>query len=545
VEFDISPDGRSIAYVGPGAVGGTQLWIRALDDLEPRPIPGTQDASLPRYSPGGDALVFWLANGYSSIALPSGSPSRLLDGAIREVTWGFDGWLYFPRDRGIARIPVTGGEPEMVVDAPEEGDYRVPNALPGGRSMIATHRTGPTSRLVAISLETGAVSDLVEGSMARHTSSGHLVYVRGDGTLFAAPFDEDAAELGPSVEVLAGVEVDGQESSGQFAISQSGTLLYRSGPSRSGLYNLVWVDRDGAVERVDPNWSFDGSSPLSAGADEIGLAISPDGTRVALKIHSDDGEDIWVRDLNTGSMLRLTRDAGVDRRPRWSADGERVVFHSDRGGNRDLWEIPADGTGAPRLLLDLDRPILEVQLSPEWFILRLGGMAGVVGDRDIVGVRRGDTTVVPLAAEPFDEKAMALSPDGRWLAYESTETGTEEIYVRPFPDVEGGKFPVSLEGGGAPRWSVSGDELFFVSRDRQMMAAEILTDGGAFRVGQRLPLFDVDELSINIDVTWATYDLAADGRFLMHQFDIAEEVPRRLVIVENWLEEMKERVGRN
>jgi serine/threonine-protein kinase len=275
------------------------------------------------------------------------------------------------------------------------------------------------------------------------------------------------------------------------------------------------------------------------------VEISPDGTRAALKIHSEAGEDIWVKELDRGPLSRLTFHEDVDRRPRWSVDGERILFNTDRGENRDLWERQADGTGSPELVLDLDRPILEVQISPdeEWFVLRLGGVANVTGGRDIVGVRRGDTTVVPLAAESYDEKAAALSPDGRWLAYESTETGVEEIYVRPFPNVNDGKWQVSGEGGLGARWSRSGDEIFYVSGDREMTAAQVFTDGGTFRVGDRIPLFNVDERAISITSNWATYDVAGGGRFLMHQFDIDEETTSRLVFVENWFEELRGRIG--
>jgi len=294
------------------------------------------------------------------------------------------------KDNGISRILASGGEPEVVVEAPEAGTYVWLDPLPGGETLLATHANGPpsASRIVAISIETGEVRELLAGVMGRYSVSGHLVYVAADGTLLAAPFDRGRAEvLGPSTALLQGIQVKGG-SAAMFSLADDGTLIYRSGSSQTGFYNLVWIDREGTVDRVDPGWTFDGSSPTSGGADEIGVEISPDGTRAAVKIHSEAGEDIYVKQLDRGPLSRLTFDEDVDRRPRWSPDGSWVLFNSDRGENRDLWRRRANGTGSPELVLDLDRPILEVQISPdeEWFVLRLGGVANVTGGRDLVGV---------------------------------------------------------------------------------------------------------------------------------------------------------------
>ncbi|MDX1493237.1 MAG: protein kinase [Longimicrobiales bacterium] len=550
IEFDIASDGRSFVYVGAGETGGTQIWRRDLDNLEPQRLPGTQDGLAPVFSPDGNSVLYWARGGLSVASLTGGPPFRLVEeAALGGGFWSEDGWVYYMQGNGISRVLATGGEPEVVVEPPETGTYVWLDPLPGGKTLIATHADGPpsASRIVAISIETGEVTYLVSGVTGRYASSGHLVYVAADGTLLAAAFDPDEAEvLGASTALLQGIQVKGG-SAAMFSVADDGTLIYRSGSSQTGLYNLVWIERDGSVERVDPNWTFDGSSPTSGGADEIGVEVSPDGTRAAVKIHSEAGEDIYVKQLDRGPLSRLTFDEAPDRRPRWSPDGEWVLFNSDRGENRDLWRRRANGTGSPELVLDLERPILEVQISPdeEWFVLRLGGVANVTGGRDLVGVRQGDTTIVPLAAEPYDEKAAALSPDGRWLAYESTETGIEEIYVRPFPNVDDGKWQVSGSGGIAPRWSRSGDELYYVSGDREMTAAQISTDAaGSLSVDARIPLFNVDELALNILANWATYDVAPDGRFLAHQFDIDVETTSRLVLVDNWFQELHTRVPR-
>lgn len=214
----------------------------------------------------------------------------------------------------------------------------------------------------------------------------------------------------------------------------------------------------------------------------------------------------------------------------------------------DLWMQPADGTGSPQLLLDREESILEVDRPPDesMFVLRLGGAAGVSGVRDIVGLRTGDSVTIPLAAEPHDEKAAALSPDGRWLAYESTETGRDEIYVRPFPNVDGGKWQVSTRGGINPRWSRTGSELFYVDGTGQMTAATYVA-GSGFEVRQRAVLFSPSEVNINLGANYTSWDVSPDGsRFLMIQAGGAGDgtVANEFVLVQNWLTEVRERLGR-
>jgi serine/threonine-protein kinase len=550
VEFDLAPDGSSFAYVGPANAGGTQIWQRRLDDIEPHPVNGTQNGLSPAFSPDGQSIVFFAEGGLSVASLAGGPPFRLVaEGGLGGATWSSDGWVYYASGQGaILRVLAAGGEPEEVVPPPEEGIYRMPRGLPGGQTILATLANGPptNSRIVGIDLETKEVHDLVTGAMARYSSSEHLLYTAADGTLMVAPFDASRLELMSSpVAMIPGVQVKGGSQS-QFSLSEDGSLLYKTGPPQTGLFQAVWVTREGTVDPVDSEWKFDGSSPSSSGAAEIGVAVSPDGTRLALKVHSDAGEDIWVKQLDRGPLSRLTFHEDLDRRPRWSPDGQRIMFVSERGENRDLWERMADGTGTPQLLLDLEQPILEVQRNPDetWFVLRLGGAANVTGGRDIVGIQVGDSVTVPLAAEEYDEKSLALSPNGRWLAYESTETGQDEIYVRPFPDVDAGKWQVSTNGGIAPRWAPSGDELYYVNADRFLTAVGVEAVGGSLQVGERIPLFNVDERALNVITNYAFYDVAPDGRFLMVRFDVGEGDTNQLILAMNWWEEVGQRVGR-
>jgi serine/threonine-protein kinase len=479
------------------------------------------------------------------VSLGGGPPITVSDTtAIGTVglSWGVDGYLYFNTgDNRIARVSAAGGALEFVstVDTTAGGEgHGWPEALPNGRGVVFTvGRGGPdTWNIAVLDLATGAYRTLVQGVMAKYAPTGHLVYVTADGALLAAPFALDRMEVtGDAVALLEGLGVR-NFGSVDLSIAGDGTLAYVTGSSSGGLGRAVWVERDGTVSPVDPEWMFDPGIP------EVGAEISPDGTQLAIKINTDAGEDIWVKQLDRGPLSRLTFDEGIDRRPRWSADGRSIMFTSQRGENTDLYVKAADGTGPAEVLLDLERPIQEIQRAPDdsWFVLRLGGTQGGTGQRDLVGLHRGDTTTVPIAAEPYDEKGAALSSDGRWLAYESNETGRNEIYVRPFPNARDGKWQVSTNGGINPRWAHTGRELFFIDGDGNMAVAEVDTRG-AFRVGTRQTLFSTNERNIFSGQNYTSWDVSPDDqRFLMVQLGgDAAAAPAELIVVENWFEELK------
>ena len=226
------------------------------------------------------------------------------------------------------------------------------------------------------------------------------------------------------------------------------------------------------------------------------------------------------------------------------------MYNSDRQGTGgyDLWTQPADGTGSPEVLLDLEGSILEVQVTPDGseYLLRLGGIQNVFGVRDIVSVKKGETELRPIAAESYDEKAVALSPDGKWVAYESTETGRDEIYVRPYPDAQSGKWQVSTSGGINPKWARNGRELFYVNGAGEMTAAEVTTQGSAFEVANWRTLFNVPERGLDALSNYASWDVDVDDQhFLMIQFggDAPENQKNEFVLVQNWLQEVRARLG--
>jgi len=323
-----------------------------------------------------------------------------------------------------------------------------------------------------------------------------------------------------------------------FRISASGTLVMAVGGTdlAGRTFEMVWVDRAGRETPVDTAWNFH----LTANANNHGWALSPDGTRLAVGISTGAGDDIWVKPLPRGAAYRVTFDPGSDSRPRWRADGRFVTFRADRIPS-GLYQHRADGTGADSLLVEgvIDEGM--VTADNRWLVLRQGSVGQVAGGRNITGVRLGtDTTPVPLLATDFDEMAPALSPDGRWMAYQSDETGRTEVFVRPFPNTDAGKTQVSSGGGLAPLWSRDGTELFYLSGTNDMMAARV-TPGAGLDIGAPEVLFHVRDELLGVEALYYTpWDVARDGRFIMARL-VGGDLNQTgaLVVVENWIEELK------
>jgi hypothetical protein len=361
------------------------------------------------------------------------------------------------------------------------------------------------------------------------------VYLTSAGDLTAAPFDAGKMRLtGVGVPLIRGIDFNQIYS--RVIVSPNGTLVYGTASS-SRRYQPVWVDREGTATPVDAEWGFDpGGRP--------GLSLSPDGTRLAVSIMGAVAQDVWIKQLPGGPLTRLTSGSVDEADPRWTRDG-RVTYVSVREGPGALHARRDDGTGDAELLLSHDRQIHEGILSVdgEWLIARVGSSISVAGEapgRDIIAQRRTpDAEPSPLIATGFDEKAIALSPDGRWLAYVSDETGQNEIYVRPFPEIDAAKRTVSVNGGAMPLWSRSGDAIFYVNGAREMVEVQVATDP-SFIVEERKALFHLrPEFMTSQERT--PYDIAPDDeRFLMLRFE--EQERRELILVLNWFEDLKERI---
>jgi serine/threonine-protein kinase len=369
-----------------------------------------------------------------------------------------------------------------------------------------------------------------------------VVYVRHDGALLALPFDLDRLEArGTPVPVREGVLlVNGTYP--LLSITSEGTLAYRTGSAGAlqPRYRMVWMDREGRESPVDTTWTF---RPTVFGAN-VGWSLSPDGSRLAIGVNTDAGDDIWVKQLPTGPALRVTFDSGADFRPRWLPDGRSLVFSSQRE-RRGLYRRPADGTGDDVLLLAGD--IFEGQVSRDgqWLVARAGGQVDLVGGRNIGAMRFGtDSVLRPLVATAYDESEIALSPDGRWLAYVSDETGRPELFIRPFPDVNSARFQVSTNGGVAPLWAKDGRELFFLDGTRGMVVVPV-AQGDELELGARRTLFRLDEdIYPEARDYYTPYDISPDGsRFIMarrvRDRNVAE-LP--LDVTLNWFDELRQKV---
>ncbi len=341
-----------------------------------------------------------------------------------------------------------------------------------------------------------------------------------------------------------------------YAVSESGTLIYAAGAgvldlADVGLLEPVWVTRSGDASPVDPSWQHN-----TRYVNGDGWRLSPDGSRVAVQQLVDSNDDVWIKHLPDGPLDRLTSDDLVDASPFWSPDGEFVAYSRGSGmGSFDVWQRRADGTGSPQPVLEDERSLYQGHWSPdgEWMVFRTstGGVnpTNPSPDDDIVGFRPGvDSVAIPLVADPeFSERSPALSPNGRWLAYSSDRTGRREVYVRPFPNVDSAVFTVSRAGGGSPLWAHSGSELFFRDAERGLVAAEVEADS-TFRVLGIETLFAV-EGGLVVAEGLNLYDVGPDDeRFLMLRRtalrgDAGGDT--RFILVENWFEELRERLGGN
>jgi len=367
------------------------------------------------------------------------------------------------------------------------------------------------------------------------TPTGHLVFASLEGQILAATFDAEAMELtSPPTPVVDGVAINTSPYP-RYTVSESGDLLYQTSGGSTGLLNPVWVERDGTVREIDSGWATRGARNSPS------VSLSPTGDRLAISMTDSEGTtDLWVKQLDTGPLSRLTFEGPENIRATWSPDGRSLTFSSSRQSLWDVWTKRADGSGTAELVLDRESPIGEALYSPDrtWLIFREGATASGLGD--IYAIRPGvDSVAVALTATEFNEYSPALSPDGRWLAYNSNESGREEVYVMPFPEgrLGGGLVQVSANGGRSPVWAHSGRELFYRNGADEMVAVQVSGDP-TFAAGEQEILFSMADYFRNNG--HAMYDVSPDDqRFVMLRIGEASEGDARLILVQNFFEELK------
>jgi eukaryotic-like serine/threonine-protein kinase len=531
----LSDDGRALAYIGP-AEGGTRLWLRRIDQLDATPIAGTEGASHPFFSPDGSRVGF-IKNGTEvRIASLAGAPTATLTDKANTSSgdWGDDGYVYFEVDSGVARMRASGGEIEPVYRIQpkvKEVATEWVHVLPGAKGILFRLRhvgQGPADfEIMAMPLPHGQAKSLVRGVYATYSTTGQLLVVTSDGKLIGIPFDPGKLEItGAPIALLEGIGVRNAGFNIDLSLARNGTLAYTTGGTL-GSRRAAWVSREGLVTTVDSGWDPQGV---------IGTqSLSPNGKQLAVTLTRDGRRDVWVKQLPSGPFSRITFSDTSSGRAAWSADGRDVLYIADRSGAGPgpVYARRADGTGSPRLLSSLDVGQVTTSRDGRWLILRTAPSPPATPD--IFGLRAGDTTLVPLVVTPANEVYPALSPDGRWLAYSSNESGTPEVYVRPFPETASAKWQVSTAGGVEPAWSSTGRELLYITAKADMVSAEIPA-GANFSVGKQRTLFSMAQFAQGGPVP--SYSLSPDNkRFVVLREGDAGQ-PGELVVAENWVRQL-------
>jgi serine/threonine-protein kinase len=486
----LSPDGGLFAFVAQKfSNGAPQLYVRRLEQLQATPLAGTEEAASPFFSPDSQWIAFFAQGKLKKIPVTGGAVVTLCDAANgRGGSWGEDGTIVFTpsvAESGLFlwRVPSGGGKPEPLPKPDGEATQRWPQVLPGGKAVLYTGNTGvggyENANLVVQPLPTGARKIVQRGGYyGRYLPSGHLVYIH-DGTLFVAPFDLTRLEVtGQPVSVLEGVASNPGTGASQFAVSDTGTIVYLSGRSTSGAVPIHLVNREGKTTplRATPaTWS----NP----------AFAPDGRRLAMDIREGNQLDVWVYELAGDTLSRLTLDPSDDRSPEWTPDGRRIVFASSRAvaTTPNLYWQRTDGTGEVQRLTDSKNRQSPSSWHPSGKFLAFNETNPQTGDDVMILPMDGDENSGWKPGKPtvflnsrFIETDPVFSPDGRWLAYASNESGRPEVYLRPFPG-PGGKWQISTDGGKEPRWSRARDELFYGALDNRMMVASYVVEGNSFR----------------------------------------------------------------
>src|SRR5881396_653265 len=541
----ISPDGSRLAYFGGPR---SQLLIRARNELHAIAVPGTEGATTPFFSPDGRQVGF-LRNFIVQIAsLDGGPPITVLDSLIgvSGASWGPDNFIYADAWRdfgGLVRVEAKpGATPSWFTTldtARGEIDHAWPDVLPNGKGVLFTVRfrgksgaKGRISYAIAVAdIPSGKHRVIVDDAMyARYTTSGHLLYVTTNKTLMVVPFDQNSMKVtGEPTALTEGMRLGFLGGSADLAVSATGTLVYATG-AEEGKQELVWVTRDGKAQAVDPDW------PCTY----VGFpALSPDGKWLAVaRVANAEPFNIWIKRLDRGPSIKLTLEGMDNYGPGWTPDGRSVTFSSTHAtGAIDLRTKRADGGAQAVMQLHEKGNLYNARWSPDGKWLLFQTDIATPGAGDILGIRPGmDTAPVPVVATPFTEMSPAFSPNGRWLAYVSNETGADETYVVPFPNTGAGKWAISAGGGTEPLWSHRGNELFYRDASGDLVAVEVHTNP-TFSLGRSVALFPAAGFS-SLRFT-PQYAVALDDRRFLMIRPLQTGAPDKLIVVDNWFEELR------
>ena len=537
----ISPDGRTLAFTAQDANGKRLLWVRPIDSLAAQPLVGTDGAGPPFWSPDSRSIGYAVPGKLMKIAATGGPPQTLctLSGPTiitRGGAWNRDGVIVFNNGPApLYRVSSAGGQATPIGQlSAGESARQFPSFLPDGRHVLY-HASGSdeVSGLYVTSLDTGESKRVLESTTGGiyAPQSGHLLFVR-QGTLLAQPFDPKTLTLaGEPVPIAERVESAAVNGLVAFSLSDTGVLAYGIGAAAGAGFEMVWVDRQGKV-----------TGTAGPPGQYRGLDLAPDGSRVAAHRHDGEGGDIWLTDLSRGTTSRFTFDATQDNSsPSWSPDGSRIAFSSIRAGKRGVYVRPANNAGDEERLFEADAAVLMEPVPLRWTPDGRSLLFGMYDPKTLKDLWllpvSGEQKAAPLLRTPFSEHHGQISPDGKWLAYMSNETGVDEIYVQP-ASPGAGKWSISTGGGVVPRWRGDSRELFYMAGGK-MMAVDVTANGSAFEAGTPKALFD--HVTVNAAHSdYFPFAVTKDGqRFLISRrtSSAAEESTQApIVVVLNWMQ---------
>jgi eukaryotic-like serine/threonine-protein kinase len=532
----LSPDGMRLAFTARDDKGKILLYVQPLASLAAHPLTGTDDAMYPFWSADSREVAFFAGSKLKKINASGGPPQTVCDAAVgRGGTWSREGVIVFTPSpaQALLKVSAAGGTPEPASKldfARGENSHRWPSFLPDGKHFLfwARNAHGTQDHVLYVG-ELGSVQakPLMKSETMAVYASGHLLFMR-DQTLMAQPFNPSRLEVtGEPAPVAEHVAINGGTGRPLFSVSENGELVYQSGEMGGG-WSLLWFGRDGKQM---------GSIPQT---DRYFYPVlSPDGTRLAVTLFGAQGTaDVWVFDLKRGTSTRLTFGPAIQSSPVWAPDGNTIFYDSTSKGPAHIYAKAADGSGSERVVLEVNDEVeVPLSFSPDgrYLVYQKRALSNMQNGFDLwVLPLFGDGKPFPIVQTSFDDVNGAVSPGGKWMAYQNNETGRMEVYVTAFPG-GGAKWQVSTNGGVQAKWRRDGKELFFLDSANNLMAVDVDTSGKAVRLGVPHALFQ----AVSVQRQAGAFDVTADGKKFLINSGNQKEGNEPFTMVQNWPAELK------